>query len=212
MEKNNLSEIIRQIKDYLDERDNVRDKALKLSRDIIRTSGWAITSLLSGDTENAEWHLTQLRDITARFIGLLEPYPELLNSGFANNALSEYVEAIVLQNILTTGTIPGPGELGVNPVPYLQGLADVVGELRRMILENLRKNRIEDNWRLLEYMETIYLHLSTLDYPDALLPGIRHKTDTARRLVDETKAFLVDIQSRKELEKLLKKKNITEQQ
>ena len=101
--------------------------------------------------------------------------------------------------------MPTPEELGVGFIPYLQGLGDVVGELRRLALELVRVGRFSDAWMLLEAMEAIYLGLRGLDYPDALAPGIRHKADVARRLVDDTKSMLVDLESRRRLEEAVKR-------
>ena len=55
-------------------------------------------------------------------------------------------------------------------------------------------------------MEAIYLALRSLDLPEALAPGVRHKADVARRLTDDTKAFLIDLSSRERLSRLLESK------
>ncbi|MCE4603602.1 MAG: haloacid dehalogenase, partial [Aeropyrum sp.] len=78
-------------------------------------------------------------------------------------------------------------------------------ELRRLCLDLVRHAEFEVAWRLLEIMEAIYLELRSLDYPEALIPGVRHKADVARRLVDDTKALLADLESRHRLESSIKK-------
>jgi len=134
-----------------------------------------------------------------------EDYPELYYSGMVYNAVSEYVEARVFIDIITGKGLKGPLELGVQPVPYLQGLGDVVGELRRLALEYVRRENFKTAWRLLEIMEAIYFELRRFDYPEAIAPGIRHKADVARRLVDDTKAMLIDLEKRHELSLRLEK-------
>ncbi len=124
---------------FLSERDEVREKAIKASRDVIKHSGRMITEIQKGDLNKAEEYLRQRKEATARFLELVRPYPELYYSGMAYNALSEYVEAIVLYDIVTGKDIPGYEELGIPPTPYLQGLGDVVGELRRLVLEEIRR-------------------------------------------------------------------------
>ncbi|MCE4603196.1 MAG: haloacid dehalogenase [Desulfurococcales archaeon] len=204
-DRGKLRSIIREIDGYLEERDQVREKAIRLSRDIVRYSGWSVTSVHKGDMDAARRNLREAEDRAIRLLSILKPYPELYYSGIVNNAVSEYVEAKLLLSLLEGRGLPGPEELGVPPVPYLQGLGDLVGELRRLALELVRRGNYSDAWRLVEAMEAIYLELRGLDYPEALAPGVRHKADVARRLVDDTKAFLVDMESRAELSSLLRR-------
>ena len=191
---------------FLSERDEVREKAIKASRDVIKHSGRMITEIQKGDLNKAEEYLKQLKESTERFLELIRPYPELYYSGMAYNALSEYVEAIILYDIVTGKDIPGYEELGIPPTPYLQGLGDVVGELRRLVLEEIRRGSYDKAWEYFEVMEAIYLALRSLDLPEALAPGVRHKADVARRLTDDTKAFLIDLSSRERLSRLLESK------
>ncbi|MDP8003703.1 MAG: hypothetical protein RAK17_05925 [Caldisphaera sp.] len=72
-------------------------------------------------------------------------------------------------------------------------------------MEAIRKNNFSKAWESLKLMESIYLEIRGLDYPDAILPGVRHKADVARALVDETKAMLIDLQSREDLKEYLEK-------
>ncbi len=199
MPREKLAEVIKAIDSYLSERDKVREEAIRLSRDVVRSSGWAVTAVHKGNMEEARAHLSEAEEKTRRLLEITRPYPELYYSGMVYNAVSEYVEARVFIDIITGRGLPGPDELGVQPVPYLQGLGDVVGELKRLALEMVRRDRFDVAWRLLEAMEQIYLQLRGLDYPDALAPGVRRKADTARRLVDDTKALLVDLENRYKL-------------
>ena len=48
-------------------------------------------------------------------------------------------------------------------------------------------------------MEALYNELRSLEYPDALMPGVRHKIDVARRLIDDTKALLIEVKGRRSL-------------
>jgi len=196
MPREKLAEVIKSIDSYLSERDKVREEAIRLSREVVRSAGWAVTAVHKGDMDEARSHLAEAEEKTRRLLEITRPYPELYYSGMVYNAVSEYVEARIFIDIITGKGLPGPEELGVQPVPYLQGLGDVVGELRRLALELVRRERFDIAWKLLEAMEQIYLQLRGLDYPDALAPGVRRKADTARRLVDDTKALLVDLENR----------------
>ena len=194
-----LGEIIKGIDGYLMERDSVREGAIKLTREIIRYSGWCVTAIHRGVMDEAQASLREAEDRVRRLQEALKPYPELYYSGLVYNALAEYVEAKLLLELVSGGEIQGPRELDVPPIPYLQGLGDLVGELRRLVLEYIRRGEYESAWSMFRVMEAIYLELRSLDYPDSLMPGVRHKADVARRLVDDTRAFIIDMESRRNL-------------
>ena len=201
-----LKDVVTKADGVLHRLDEVREQAVKISRDVVRLSGFSITALHQGDLEAARRHLEGCEELTKKLLELTRPYPELYYSGLVYNAVSEYVEAKLLYTLVTDRALPDFEELGVYVVPYLQGLADVVGELRRYALENLRKGKLDEAWWALDLMELIYTSLRGLDYPDSILPNFRHKVDTARGLVDSTKSLVIDISQREELLRALGQK------
>lgn len=192
-----MEEIIEAIDRFLAIRDNAREEAIRLTRDIIRLSKQVISSIYSGDLEEAVSIAREMEAKVREIEGKLAGFPDLYYTGLVYNALSEYVEASLLLDIILGRSLRGYEELRVPPVPYLQGLGDLVGELRRMVLEKVRAGDFNEAWRLYRVMESIYINLSKLEYPESLIPGVKHKVDVARRLVDETLALLVDLESRK---------------
>ena len=80
-----------------------------------------------------------------------------------------------------------PEELGVVNSTYLNGLAEVVGEMRRRILDILRNGYSKEAERLLSFMDEIYSVLVTMDYPDAITSGLRRQTDIARSIIEKTR-------------------------
>ena len=80
-----------------------------------------------------------------------------------------------------------PEDLGVEYATYLNGLAEVVGELRRRILDILRSGYSQEAERLLNHMDDIYSVLVTMDYPDAITSGLRRQTDLVRGLIEKTR-------------------------
>lgn len=190
--------VISKIVSYLDERDAVREEVVKESREIIRLSKKVLRHVREENYHEARKTLDSMEKQVASLIEKLKPYPELLYSGLVYNAISEYAEARVVLDILDKESISGYEDLQIPPVPYLQGVADSVGELRRLVLINVKKRDLEKAWRLFKWMESITETLQQLEYPEALIPGVRRKVDIARRLVDETLALLVDIEARGE--------------
>lgn len=180
---------------YLKGRDGVREEALKLTRDIVRASKAVVSLVFRGELDEAERRAWELEEAAKELVTRLSGYPDMLYSGLVYNGLSEYVEAVLFLDVARGRAVRTHEELGVPPVPYLQGLGDLVGELRRLALERLRRGDLEEAWRLTRAMETIYFSLSRLEYPEPLIPGVKHKTDVARRLLDETIALLVHVES-----------------
>jgi len=191
---------VRQIVDEIDAtlsaREEIRDRLIKSGRDIIRLSGWAINAIHRADLEAARKHIDEMEQRVREFIELARRDPYLWHSGFVNNVLSEYAEAVILYNLVVNGVLPTHKDLGITEIAYLQGLGDVLGELRRLALDLLREDRVDLAEKILEIMETLYYELRVLEYPDALMPGVRHKVDVARRLIDDTKALLLTVKSR----------------
>ncbi|MEM1928214.1 MAG: haloacid dehalogenase [Acidilobaceae archaeon] len=194
-----LFDAITRIASYLDERDAVREDAIRASREIVRLSKRVLKHVRERDIAKARETWGALKRTVAELVERLEPYPDLLYTGLVYNALCEYVEASIVLKIAEGSDIESHEELLVPPVPYLQGVADAVGELRRLSLLAVKRGDFSEAWRLAEWMEAILEALQQLDYPDALIPGVRRKVDAARRLVDDTLAFLVELDARRAL-------------
>ena len=70
---------------------------------------------------------------------------------------------------------------------YLNGLADTCGELRRLILDSLRRedpNRCEE---LLQIMDEIFSILESMDLPDAVTRGLRRSNDMVHGTLERTR-------------------------
>ena len=194
-----LNSIFRRIEEILESRDRVRERVIMVSREIIRLSGQAVSSIHQGRFDDALKNLNAAESIVRDVYRLVGDYGDLRSSGMLNNAICEYVEAKLLYAIVKDDDILSPEELSVDVVQYLQGIGDAIGEIRRCILENIRKGDLERSYRLLEYMELIYGYMRALEYPEALIPGVKHRVDVARRLIDDTKAFIIDMERRMQL-------------
>ena len=101
--------------------------------------------------------------------------------------------------------MPPPAQLGVAAAPFLNGLAEAVGELRRYVLDRLRRGEVERCEPLLQTMDDIYSLLVTIDYPDALTGGLRRTTDAARAILERTRGDLTFALRQRELEAALQR-------
>lgn len=170
-----------------DARNQARDKALVQARQVIRNSAQAIRAIHRMDREEAKIKLSEAKHLVEQLRDDLSNYPELFYAGYTQDALKEYVEAEITTALIQNQELPLPSELNVEPAVYLNGLAEVGGELRRRTLDILRQGYSDEAERLLGLMDEIYALLITVDYPDALTYGLRRKTDLARGIVERTR-------------------------
>ena len=98
--------------------------------------------------------------------------------------------------------MPGHRKLSVSPQAYLEGMGDVVGELRRMALTAMMRGDVDKAAGLLEEMDGIYDFLMGFDYPSALA-GVRRKQDVARSLIEKTRGELAVAVRARSLERML---------
>lgn len=194
------------IESELDEKDAIREVALKSSRAVVRLSGSMIRGLHR--KEKADDQLKDLKDEVSRLSGLLKDHPDIAVAGYVESAYQEYAEVAILMVILEKADVPSPDDLGIGSAPYLLGLADVVGELRRFALDELKEGRVEKADHYLDKMEDIFSALMRFDYPDAILP-IRRKQDVVRSLLEKTRGEVAVATSTRrlhvKLEEIMKK-------
>ncbi len=200
----NIDKYAKVVDEILRSKDTVREYLIRVSRDIIRNSGLAVTYIHLGRIKDAEELIGNVRALINELEEKLREHPELKHSNLYLSALSEYVEAVQLLSVVTYGCIKSLDELNVHYLSYVQGLLDLIGELKRYILSLIRLNDVEKAWTYFNIANDIYESFKGLDYPEALIPGVRHKVDVARRLLEDLRAFLVDVELRIRLINLLK--------
>jgi translin len=179
-----ISEFVHQV---FDVRNQARDKALTNARQVIRQSSQAIRAIHRMEVETANLHLSEAQTLVNQLKSELANHPDLFYTGYTQDALKEYVEAKITCALIQNQEIPLPSEINVEAAVYLNGLAEVVGELRRRCMDILRLGYSDDAERLLSLMDEIYSLLITVDYPDALTNGLRRQTDLARGIVERTR-------------------------
>jgi len=85
------------------------------------------------------------------------------------------------------------------------GLADVIGEYRRLALDALREGDVEKSEKCLQVMDEIYTELMAMDEVYMFVPGLRRKCDIARRIIETTRGDITQEMRRSSLEKYLKR-------
>ncbi len=182
-----LEKIADDIRQDFDTRTAARDKALARARQLTRACSLAIRAVHRDDADEMNELLAEAHKLAETLTTDLQEHPDLFFAGYTQDALKEYVEANVTCALIQNQPLLTPDELGVVNAIYLNGLAEVVGELRRRILDILRHGYSKEAERLLGYMDEIYSVLVTMDYPDAITNGLRRQTDIARNIIEKTR-------------------------
>ena len=185
------------------EKDAEREKALSDSREAVRYCSESIRAVHRGEYDEARQKLDTVKKMLKELDEELENHPDLLHSGFVYSAQKEYAEGCATLSLVTESTIPDPDEVGVGHAAYLNGLAEAVGEMRRHILDLIRKGDIARCEELLEAMDDIYGVLVTMDFPDAMTGGLRRTTDATRGILERTRGDLTVTARQWELERKL---------
>lgn len=196
---------VERMRKHFDSLERMRERILQISREVVRASSRCISALHRGERRAAEGFLAEARKKLRRLISEAGGSPELLHSGITESAQQEYCEAMLLYRYLKDGKILGPEDVGVPYRPYLAGLADMVGELRRYALDLMRDGKVAEASKVLETMDEVSGTLMEFDYPDAVLPGMRRRQDMVRSTVEKTRGELTIAIRQHRLEKELRR-------
>jgi len=196
----NLDAIAEQCRQELVARDEAREKALPLSRDAIRFCSESIRSIHRQEFDQAKEKLDRARELLTEAKAAFAGFAEVCNTGFIRDANKEYAEGTVLLHLVTGKQLPEPENLGIDVAAYLNGMGEAVGELRRYLLDGIRKGDLSRSEELLMMMDDMYNVLVTMDFPDAITSGLRHTTDNMRGVLEKTRSDLTLIIQQKNLE------------
>lgn len=191
-----LNGIINEIKKELDEKDKRREEVFASAREIRRISTRAMREMHKENYEEARVLIQNSRVVVSKLNG------EDMAFSFLQEALQEYSEAVLTYAFLKKERIPTPLELGIPSEAYVLGLADSIGELRRYILDVIRKDDFKEVEYFLDLMDEIFHEIMAFDYPSAIIP-IRRKQDVARILLEKTRGEVTLAVKQTKLEKKL---------
>jgi len=199
----NLEDIAEQIRRDFTELDAAREKVLPGCREVIRNCSQAIRAVHRQEFERAVELLKTARRLLSEAEQTVADYNALSNTGFFRDAQKEYAEGSILLSVVNGKPMPSPEELGVDKAAYLNGLGEAVGELRRYLLDSMRRDDVSRGEELLRVMDDAYSVLVTIDFPDAITGGLRRTTDMVRGVLERTRSDLTLIMRQKDLENRL---------
>jgi translin len=186
-----LSSFAEDFQRRFDEKMAAREQALAAARKAIRSSANAIRAIHRGDFDLAHRLMADADEaLQGGRQAVLSDHPDVFFAGFLQDAEKEFAESKLTEALVTGVALPGPDEVGVGLAPYLNGMAEAIGEGRRAILDLLRSGRLEEGERILAEMDEMHAVLASIDFPDAITGGLRRSTDAARAIIERTRGDL----------------------
>jgi len=196
-----LKEIICELK----EKEKVREDAHEDMRKATSLSKQAIMLIHQKKMKEAKKLIEKAKEAISKLNDLSTEYPDIIYSGMFNAALQEYSEANIFLKLIEDSKFVTPKEINVPSVDYILGLADVVGEYRRLALDALREGDVKKGEKCLQTMDEMYIELMAMDEAYMLVPGLRRKCDIARKIIETTRGDITQEVRRKSLEEYLQR-------
>lgn len=190
MLQSELAEIVEGIRLEFTNINDLRDETLRRTRLLTRSCAHSIRAIHRHDWDEAEKLLARARQEAEAIVSPLAEYPMLYYTGYTQDALKELVEAHVVYAVVRGGRVPTPADLGVAGPAYLKGLSEAATEMRRFVLDLMRRGQVTDAEPYLEFMDDVYALLITVDFPDAVTEGLRRQTDVVRNVLERTRGDL----------------------
>jgi len=192
------------VKKELAEKDSVRENAQQSMRKATSLSKQAILLVHQKKQEKAKKLVENAKKLISELQGSAKEHPSIIYSGMFSAALQEYSEANILLGLIQEARFVTPKEIKVPAADYVLGLADVIGEYRRLALDALREGEAAKGEECLKIMDEIYIELMAMDEAYMRVPGLRRKCDVARRIIETTRGDITQEVRRNSLENYLK--------
>ncbi|GCE47733.1 translin [Thermosporothrix hazakensis] len=178
-----------------------REQALPKARQVIRYCANSIRATHRHESATAEQLIAQAASLLAEMREDLRDHLDIFFAGFVQDAQKEYAEAVCFSALTRHRSLPNASDLNIGWAAYLNGLAEAVGELRRYVLDQLRRGNFESCETYLGYMDDIYSLLITVDFPDAITSGLRRTTDATRGILEKTRGDLTTAANQVQLQR-----------
>jgi translin len=199
-----LKIILKEAKKQLTYEEKVRENTHENMRKATSLSKRAILLSHQKRMEEAKEILQSAQQIILEIQKQANEHPNLIYGGMYSAAMQEYSEANIFLKLVEESRFIDPKEINVPPIDFILGLADVIGEYRRLILDVLRERQVEKGATYLETMDEIYTELMAIDEAYMLVPGLRRKCDVGRKIIETTRGDITQEVSRKSLEDYLR--------
>lgn len=199
-----LKAVLEEIRKELKEKEKIRENVQNNMRRATSFSKQAILLIHQKRLKEAKKLIKKAEETILELKTACADHPDVIYSGLYDAALQEYSEANIFLKLIEEERFVTPKEIGVPSVDYVLGLADVIGEYRRLALDALREGNVQKSEKCLKIMDEIYIELMAMNEAYMLVPGLRRKCDTARKIIEVTRGDVTQEVRRSTLEKHLK--------
>lgn len=199
-----LRPVLNEVKNELKKKEKIRENAQEDMRKATSTSKQAILYIHQKKMKEAKNLIEKAKRIILNLTRTSNMYPEIVHGGMFDAARQEYSEANIFLRLIEESKFPTPEDVGVPSIDYVLGLADVIGEYRRLALDALREGDAEKGEKCLLTMDEIYVELMAMDEAYMMVPGLRRKCDVARKIIESTRGDITQEVRRNALEKHLR--------
>lgn len=181
---------ITEIGEELEKLDAKRDKLIRTSRTLNRMSGQGITLMIQGG--KPDHLLDKLTDLVEEINGYMSDLLPLVTWNTVGSDLEEYSEFIVLYNIIYNDKFVLPTEINIPPWIWLTSIADVIGEIRRIILRHLIDQDFLSAKKYYEILSELSSALRGQIFSKSLIPNLRRKIDIVRAITEKTESDIAN--------------------
>jgi translin len=199
-----LRRVLKQVKTELEQKERMREDAQNSMRKATSLSKQSILHVHQKRYSEARKLIEKAKEVIVELEKTSQTCPEIVQAGLFDAARQEYSEANILLSLIEESRFVTPTEIQVPPMDYVLGLADVIGEYRRLALDALRESDVKNGENCLRTMDNIYVELMALDEAYTLVPGLRRKCDVARKIIEITRGDITQEVGRNSLEKRLR--------
>ena len=161
---------------------------IKNTRDVVILCSHSIIAAHKGDLRLAKQKIKNAELV-------LKKNQKKAKDGFKKYLITpeqELVEACSFLAVIENKEIPSLKSMKVSKESYVLGLLDCIGELKRLMLDNIRKDKLKEANRIFNVMENLYLILYPFAMFDKIVKEARRKLDVNRSLVEESRAIITE--------------------
>ena len=184
----NVKSSLREISKSLKASNASREFLIKNTRDVVILCSHSIIAVHKGDLRLAKQKLKKAEVV-------LKKNQKKAGDKFQKYIITpeqEFVEAHSFLAVTENKEIPSLKSLIVSEGSYILGLLDCIGELKRLVLDNIRKGQLKKAERIFDVMENLYQTLYPFALYDKIVKEARRKLDVNRILVEETRAVITE--------------------
>lgn len=168
----------------LDSDDNLREKQIEISREVIKQSKLIIYAVQRDNLNEAEKKISAIKT-------LLGKLPDnSYETEMVTSAKQEYVEAVVFYHYVKDGKLVTRKELHVSSYEYLLGLCDLTGELMRKAINYVINDNFKEAEKIRTFVDALYHEFMEFNLRNGEL---RKKSDQIKWNLEKLDNVMYDI-------------------